>query len=285
MNRKPLHPITDADRAAFEADGAICLRGMFDRDWIERMRAAVDRVMDAEHPLRRPREVTRALGGKTGRYHINSFVWAWDDDFRAWVFESPCAEIAAELMGADSVRLFYDQVFVKEPNTVEMTDWHQDLPFWPLAGNDVLSVWVALTEVTPQNSQLEYIAGSHKWGKFYAAAIPDKDPAFTSALESCPNFSERRGDPDLRFLAWVMEPGDCIVHHPLTMHGSEGNFSPRRRRMAISTRYMAPTVRWDPRPATMKVTGDPRLAAGAPADDDRCFPLVWTRATSGAIHA
>jgi ectoine hydroxylase-related dioxygenase (phytanoyl-CoA dioxygenase family) len=175
MNHSPLRPITDADRALFAVDGAICLRGMFDREWIERMKRAVDRAMNAEHPFARRREVTQALGGTTGRYHINSFVWQWRPDFRDWGMHSPNAQIAAELKQADSVRLFYDQVFVKEPQTVEMTDWHQDLPFWPIRGNDVLSVWVALTPVTPENSQLEYIAGSHKWGKFYAAAIPDKD--------------------------------------------------------------------------------------------------------------
>lgn len=278
MNRAPLNPITRADRERFAADGAVCLRGMFDREWIDRMNRAVNRVMETKHALARPREVTAALGGTTGRYHINSFVFQWDADFRDWCLESPCAEIAATLMDADEVRLFYDQVFVKEPNTAEMTDWHQDLPFWPVQGNDVLSVWVALTDVTPANSQLEYIAGSHKWGKFYAAAVPDKDPRFASQLEPCPNFSLRRSDPSLRFLAWTMKPGDCIVHHPLTVHGSEGNFSPKMRRAAISTRYASPNVRWDPRPATMRVTGDPTLEAGAPLNDDRCFPVAWRRA-------
>jgi ectoine hydroxylase-related dioxygenase (phytanoyl-CoA dioxygenase family) len=277
MNRHPLHSITAADRAQFDADGVICLRGMFDREWIERMLNAVDLAKDAEHPLARRREVTQALGGTSGRYHINSFVWPWNADFKDWVMNSPNAEIAAELMHADSVRLFYDQVFVKEPGTVEMTDWHQDLPFWPLRGNDILSVWVALTPVSPANSQLEYIAGSHKWNKFYAAAIPDKDPQFKSALEPCPNFSERRNDPSLRFLKWEMEPGDCTVHHPLTVHGSEGNFSPTQRRVAISTRYMGADARWDPRPATVKITGDPQLVPGAPPADDRCFPIAWRR--------
>jgi len=180
-------------------------------------------------------------------------------------------------MQADEVRLFYDQVFVKEPNTQEMTDWHQDLPFWPMAGNDILSIWVALVDVGPDNSALEYIAGSHRWGKFYAAAIPDKDPRFRSDLEPCPNFSERRTDPSLRFLSWDMKAGDCIVHHPLTVHGAEGNFSPRKRRMAISTRYMGRDARWDPRPATMPIAGDPRLVAGAHPDDDDCFPITWRR--------
>jgi ectoine hydroxylase-related dioxygenase (phytanoyl-CoA dioxygenase family) len=277
MNRSPSSPITEADRAALEADGAVCLRGMFDREWIERMIAAVDRAKDAKHELSRIREVTKALGGTTGRYHINTYAWRWDPDFCAWALESPCAEIAAELMRADEVRLFYDQVFLKEPSTMEVTDWHQDLSFWPLRGNDILSVWVALTPVTRENSAVEYVAGSHTWGKLYAAAVPDKDPHFRSALEPCPNFFERRGDPSLRFLSWDMEPGDCIVHHPLTVHGSEGNLSRARRRVAISTRYIGRDARWDPRPATMRVAGDLEIPPGAHPEDDGCFPVAWRR--------
>ncbi len=270
MNRRPLNPITDADVRQFQEDGVICLRGMFDQEWITRMSAAVDRIMDDANPLARPREVTRVLGGKTGRYHINSYVFRW--------MHSPNAEIAARLMGADEVRVFYDQVFVKEPRTQEMTDWHHDLPFWPLRGEQILSVWVALTDVGPENSALEYIAGSHKWGKFYRAAIPDKDPNFKSDLEECPNFSQFKDDPRYRFLSWTMKAGDCLVHHPLTVHGAPGNFSPTRRRAAISTRYFGPDTLWDPRPATMKVTGDPQLPWGRHPSDDRFCPVAWRKA-------
>ena len=286
MNRQPLNPITDEHIRQFQEDGVICLRSMFDREWVERMESAVLRTMDADNVRARRREVTKALGGKSGRYHINTYVWVWDDDFRAWAMDSPNAEIAARLMGADSVRLFYDQVFVKEPNTMEMTDWHQDLPFWPMLGNDILSVWVAITPVRRgQNSAVEYIAGSHKWGKFYAAAIPDKDPAFKSDLEDCPNFSTLKDDSKYRFLSWDLEPGDCVVHHPLTVHGAEGNFSPTTRRIGISTRYMGRDVRWDPRPAVVRVAGDPQLKAGQYPDDDRCFPVAWTDPARQPVHA
>ena len=283
MNRRPLNPNTEADIAQFEEDGVICLRGMLHQDWISRMSAAVDRIMDAENPLARPREVTRALGGTSGRYHINSFVFRWDDDFKHYVMESPNAEIAARLMRCDEVRVFYDQVFVKEPRTNEMTDWHHDLPFWPMRGNQILSVWVALTDVGPENSALEYVAGSHKWGKFYRAAIPDKDPNFKSDLEECPNFSELKGNPDYRFLSWEMKAGDCIVHHPLTVHGAPGNFSPTRRRVAISTRYFGDDARWDPRPATMKITGDPQLVAGLRPTDDDIFPVAWRKSDMASM--
>lgn len=280
MNRSPLNRITPEDHARFAEDGVVCLRAMFDRDWIERMLTAVDRAKNAQHPLARKRDITQELGGTSGLYHMNTFVWCWDDDFRAWALESPCAEVAAELMHADEVRLFYDQVFVKEPNTAERTDWHQDLPFWPMRGNDILSVWVALTPVTRKNSGLEYVAGSHRWGKFYAAVFPDQGPAFRSTLEPCPDFSVWRGDESLRFLSWEMEAGDCLVHHPLTVHGSGGNLSPLERRVAISNRYLGPDARWDPRPGTVRITGDPQITPGAPPHDDRCFPVAWRRPRS-----
>ena len=285
MNHVPLYPITAADRAIYQRDGVVCLRGMFDAQWIARMCAAVDTAMDAEHALARRREVTRALGGKSGRYHINTFVWPWNEDFRHWVLDSPCAAIAASIMGVGEVRVFYDQVFVKEPNTLERTDWHHDLPFWPLRGNDIASVWVALTDVGPENSQLEYIAGSHNWGKFYAAAVPDKDAHFKSDLEPCPDFSRLRDDPTLKFLRWEMRAGDCLVHHPLVVHGSDGNFSLQKRRVAISTRYFGADVRWDPRPATFAVTGDPQIAPGAYPLDDRVFPVAWRRDAKEALAA
>ena len=91
MNRSPLNPITEADVRQFEEDGVICLRGMFDREWIDRMSSAVSRIMDANNPLARPREVTRALGGTSGRYHINSFVFRWDAEFHDYVMYSPYA--------------------------------------------------------------------------------------------------------------------------------------------------------------------------------------------------
>ena len=72
-----------------------------------------------------------------------------------------------------------------------------------------------------------------------------------------------------------MAPGDCLVHHPLTVHGAEGNFSPTRRRVGISTRYFGRDCLWDPRSAVMKVTGDPQLPSGQRPEDDKVFPVAY----------
>jgi hypothetical protein len=43
--------VTDEQRAAYEKDGAICIRGAFGSDWIERLRAAAERNLAAPGPL------------------------------------------------------------------------------------------------------------------------------------------------------------------------------------------------------------------------------------------
>jgi ectoine hydroxylase-related dioxygenase (phytanoyl-CoA dioxygenase family) len=280
MNRHPLHPVGDDDIARFKADGAICLRQVFDRDWIDRMNSAVDRLL--ENPGNRAREATKA--GSPGRFHMNVFMWRWDPDFRAFALKSPLPEVAADLMSADRVSLFYDQAFIKEPGTREVTQWHHDLPFWPATGEDIVSLWVALTPVTVEGSGVEYVAGSHRWGKRFRAVTPDEDPKFTNkTLEPCPDFSALKGDPQYRFLSWDCEPGDVICHHPLTVHGASGNLLAHRR-AAISVRYAGADSRWDPRHNVMRIEGEPeaKLRPGDPLVLDGVFPIGWERETADA---
>lgn len=274
MNKHPSVAITEDQIRQYEEDGVVCLRGMFDAEWCDRMYDASIRYMESGQG--RVREVEN--DDDPGRFYSNVFMCASDDDFMAFRNESPAAEIAASLMKVDAVRFWYDQLFIKEPLTTAPTQWHHDLPFWPFRGEHLISLWVALTPVTKESSGVEYILGSHKWGKFYQATTPDEDPAFTDPeLEPCPNFSEDFDNPDYRFKSWALQPGDVICHHPLVVHGAGGNKSATQRRVGLSIRYLGDDVQWDPRPYTVKLPKPPAVPAGAfPADND-VFPVIWQR--------
>lgn len=275
MNRDLLQAISDEDRAAYERDGAVCIRGQFDAEWIERMRAACERDMAAAQG--RVRDVTDDDG--SGRFYSKVFMWRDDPDFKDYIFDSPCARIGADLMGLDEVWFFYDQLFIKTPGSSAPTHWHQDLPFWPFRGNHIASVWLALTPVTQDSSGVVYIAGSHKWGKFYRAATPDGDTRFSDmSLELCPDFHNEFENPDYKFLSWDLEPGDVLVHHPLTVHGAGGNNSDSQGRIGLSCRYMGGDAVWDPRDHVMVIEGAEQLEAGKFPADDKVFPLAWERA-------
>ena len=51
LNRRPLLRIDDAERAAYDRDGVVCLRGQFDAEWIDFMRGWVERAMAAPGPF------------------------------------------------------------------------------------------------------------------------------------------------------------------------------------------------------------------------------------------
>lgn len=265
--------VAEEDIATYERDGVVCLRGLFGRAWVERMHGAAERVMASGQG--RVREGTKP--GEPGRFYSNIFMAHWDPEFRDIALRSPGARIAAALLRQQRVNFFYDQLFIKEPNTPAPTYWHHDLPYWPFRGNDIVSIWVALTDVSIETSGLAYVAGSHRWGKWYRAITPDQDPARMDLnAEVCPDFSDpanRRGGE--RLLSWDMKAGDCICHHPLTVHGAGGNRSAVQRRLALSIRYMGADARWDPRPNAVKLHGDPTFPPGERPEDPILFPLAW----------
>ena len=278
MNKRPGQPITQADIDAYDEHGVGCLRAMFDDEWVARMRAATTAYLESEVGAHRRR--IAQIPGEDAIFTINSFMSVYDSEFLAFRNDSPSAEIAATLMGVDQVRFWYDQMFVKDAGTGAPTQWHHDLPFWPFRGTDLVSIWVALTPVTKASSGLEYIAGSHKWGKFYCPVTPDEDAAFADPdLEQCPDFSAQHDDPSLEFLSWDVAPGDCICHHPLAVHGAGGNASASQRRMAISIRYLGRDVTWDRREHVMTLPEWPDLPNGAYPADDTLFPVVWRSST------
>jgi ectoine hydroxylase-related dioxygenase (phytanoyl-CoA dioxygenase family) len=275
MNRHPLRPIDEAEIKAYEEDGAVCLRGLFDADWTKRMHDASVRFMDSG--VGRKRIVQKP--GETAKFYSNVFMCAMDADFLAFRDQSPAAEIAATLMRVDRVRFWYDQLFIKDAGTSAPTQWHHDLPYWPFRGNHLISIWVAFTPASKATSGVEYLKGSHRWGKFYRPVTPDEDPAFANPdLEPCPNFAERFGEPGLDFRSWDLAPGDCVCHHPLTVHGAGGNKSASQRRIGLSIRFLGRDVQWDPRPYTVKLPQPPAVPAGAYPADDAVFPVIWQRA-------
>ena len=77
-----------------------------------------------------------------------------------------------------------------------------------------------------------------------------------------------------------MEPGDCLVHHPLTVHGAGPNASLEQRRVALSIRYFGGDAKWAAPPTAFRVPGTENAAAAGlvpgefPASE-HIFPVIW----------
>ena len=61
MNREPLKPITQEHIDTYHRDGVVCVRGMFDRDWIDLLRPVAERVIAMDEA---EKNKLRAFGNK-----------------------------------------------------------------------------------------------------------------------------------------------------------------------------------------------------------------------------
>ena len=268
-------------KADYELNGVTVIRDVIDKKWIHIMQTAIDSIL--KNPGLASIEYTPQ--NNNGRYYGDFFIWRRNSTFKSFAFDSNLPELAAKLLDSCKINFFYDQLLVKEPNTEEKTPWHHDLPYWPLSGEKIISFWVGFDEVSHDTGTVKYIKGSHKWNKFYAPASFGKNSGYNNlykkmGLDEIPDIDSNIENYEI--LSWNLNPGDMIVHHPLTLHGSSGNKSSKTRRRGLALRYIGDDVTWDDRPGTF-ITNNKIQEILPPLSFQKgdsltgeVFPLIWS---------
>lgn len=269
MNHEPLRPISDSEVEAFQTDGVVLLRGLLDEDWLALLADAIDADIADPAPGYHGYDTPGS-----GRFHGNFDNWRSDSRFSRYCLESPLPAVAARLLACGQVQLFYDQLFVKEPSTPSPTPWHNDQPYWPVAGAQLCSLWVSLDPVTHDSGALEYLRGSHRWGRWFQPrtfAAGGYDYELNPTYEPIPDFEAERAQLDI--VTWDMAPGDLLAFHTLTVHGSGGNLRADQRRRGYTVRYAGEDVTYDARPGTNPALSRPDHAADV-ALDPSIYPIA-----------
>ena len=255
---------------AFQEEGVAVVRGAF-RDWIGRLAGGIAELRRRPGPLER---CYRPADG-SAPFFQDFCNWQRIEAFRAFVLESPAAALAARLMRSASARFFHDHVLVKEPGSSLVTPWHQDEPYYCVAGEQTVSFWTPLDPVS-RAVTLECVAGSHRWSRAGFRPLRfDGTPLYPGEdFEALPDIDARRGELVVR--GWALEPGDAVAFSFRTVHGAPANDSALTRRV-FSHRWVGADARFVGRGAA----GSPpfphlTLADGAPFDAPE-FPVVYRR--------
>lgn len=298
MNDKPAHPplrpLAPGEIDAFARDGVVCLKGVIPLPLVDRLREGLDQVFAEFTPrvgnvdLQSAMEAAKAAGarvaedrqaaelGQSGRALLRTGVWRENEIIRDFAFFSPLPELAAGLMESERISFYDDQVFLKEPGASARTAFHQDKSYFRIAGTQCCVFWVPVDVVTSSNGAMEYVRGSNAWGKTFATnTFVSQDLREGAVGERLPPIEENPEDYDI--VSFDVEPGDAIVHHFTTLHGSGGNATTDRMRRAASLRYCGDDITYYNRPGAPEQAwhthslkdGDPLIAEE--------FPLLWPR--------
>jgi ectoine hydroxylase-related dioxygenase (phytanoyl-CoA dioxygenase family) len=217
--------VDESVRAAFESDGAVAVRGLLDAEWIQSLRVAMPEILERAYD---PAERMTGTGGK--RVRQCDGIWRDCHAFARFLFNSPVGELASELMRSSTARLYEELLLYKEPGADGSAGWHRDSPLWPLAGNQLSSVWFTLESVTSDTGAMRFVAGSH--------VDTEVDPA---SVGITPAEAEQK-----RVITIEAEPGDVVVFHPRVIHTAYGS-APDRPRRTFTLRFMGDDIRWRPR--------------------------------------
>ena len=261
---------TSEEMRRFEADGALCLRQRFASHWIDSLADGFERNLADPGPNASCFTPT----GNPGGYLDDFMNWQRIPEYRRFIFDSPAAALAASTMGSAQVRILLENMLVKEPGTLEASPWHQDEPYYCVGGDKLCSVWLPLDPI-PRSACVEFVAGSHRWGKLYTPRRFGDHSAYEYPSGTFDDAGELEVDAH-RILSWDLEPGDCIVFHMRSVHRAPGAPLPVRRR-AFSTRWLGDDAVFAVRPGAMfPKFPPPRLEPGEPMAHPS-FPVVWPR--------
>jgi ectoine hydroxylase-related dioxygenase (phytanoyl-CoA dioxygenase family) len=133
-------------------------------------------------------------------------------------------EATAKLMRVPAVKVFTDTLHCKQPEEVAVAasgqlfyPWHQDYPHMSVDRVEVIQMWLALRDVTPEMGPMVHLTGSHE--------TPPMGAMMQDAPERYPWLFERYQATAAHALA----QGDAMFHHPLCWHASAPNTTNRPR--------------------------------------------------------
>lgn len=227
--------------ARFAEDGVVCIRGLLDPAWIDRLREEIDEAIRSPGPNAKTREGSR--------YIVENGLWQRSEGFRDILYQSPLAEAARMVMGSSHARLYNDAMFVKEPGTKDPTPWHQDLPYFLADGPHSCSAWVGLDRADRDSGAMSYAIGSHRWGKMFS---PIDFAKSTEVLNEDDDFDGMPPDIDgnpteYETVCFDLEPGDVVFHHLLTLHKAGANNRQDRSRRVYTVRFVGDDAVWKTR--------------------------------------
>ena len=195
------------------------------------------RVMSAAdaHSFRAALEAHEAKLGQplqSNMRHKTHLLFTWAD---ALVHHPKVLDAVEDSIGPD-ILCWTTTFFIKEANSPGFVSWHQDSTYWGLDPDEVITAWVAFTEVDEANGYMQVIPGSHKIDQLPHVDTFHKDNLLSRGQEIAVEVDVSKA------VGLAMHAGEMSLHHIKLVHGSAANRTGDRR-IGLAIRYIPTYVR------------------------------------------
>lgn len=195
------------------------------------------RVMTAAQALGY-RQALEAHEAQTGQplqgnmRHKMHLLFTWAD---ALVNHPAVLDAIEDAIGPD-ILCWTTNFFIKEAHSPGFVSWHQDSTYWGLDPDEVITAWIALSDVTEESGYMQVIPGSHKVDQLPHVDTFHKDNLLSRGQEIAVEVDKSKA------VGLRLQPGEMSLHHIKLVHGSDANRS-NDRRIGLAIRYIPTYVR------------------------------------------
>jgi ectoine hydroxylase-related dioxygenase (phytanoyl-CoA dioxygenase family) len=281
----------DEFRAFYDEHGAVKLPRILERSDVDQLLEKIDEVkLRVNDPI--PPGSDLSFGQADGRMTIR-YLWRELPFVRDFVLRKELAEPIAKIIRSDELRFWFDLTFMHDGGADgkegDGSGWHHDIAAFGFKGEQLPSLWMALTPADERRSRLRFIDGSHKTvpGFYRTPGQAAPPPGEVDGFLPIPDFDRLLADGEVKELTWDCEPGDAILIHPYLIHGAKGNRgdADAGRRVAMTTRWLGDDIRFLPT-NYKNALRSPGMAKSELYFGSRprgeYFPLVWSDADAPA---
>jgi non-heme Fe2+,alpha-ketoglutarate-dependent halogenase len=189
---------------------------VLDGDEVSRLRTKLEAFeADQGHPIE---------GAQRSKSHL---LFKWLDDLMR---DARIVDAVEDLIGPDI--LCWNSIFwIKEANSPSYVSWHQDLKYWGLDCDDLVTAWVALSPASDESGCMRVLPGSHREAMLPHDDIYDPDNMLTRGQEIAAVVNEDAA------VSMALRPGQMSIHNVRLAHASGPNKSADRR-IGVSFHYM-----------------------------------------------
>ena len=235
MSRSHLDPkflVGNKAKHDFRSRGFVIIRGVLSQNLVLEIQDDLKALLGRASEEFSGRAINFTIDGQVNSLHdLGGFKWS------QFFLEHPRVRKVASQLLDDEVEPFGSELFAKPSGSGIPVPDHQDDHYWCISDGQALTMWFALSRSDEESGAICYYPGSHLLGPI--DHVPSGVPGSSQMISNWQSqYQENREVASL-------DPGDCVIHHARTVHGSGPNHSGNHR-LGLTVRFKSARSLVDP---------------------------------------